>query len=259
MISFRTSMTLPLFALLAAVAGCSGESATGTGTESARVETAVTEQPAVTPEGQPAGFARHRGGPQGGPDFLLVAALHEPINLTATQKTAIEGALTSRAPKAPPVVDSARTTALAAAIRSGNVDGVGHPAPSESDKAARLTASAAALDTLHKTLTKEQRIALVDAVSKRMGEHSMGAPKDGPKPEGRGFRHGNKEGAEHGPRGPMGMLEGINLTDAQKAALKTKLDAQRPAPPTAEQREAMKKQFESFRTDMAAKLSLIHI
>ena len=52
----------------------------------------------------------------------------------------------------------------------------------------------------------------------------------------------------------MGMLAGLDLTQEQKDAIKAKLDAQRPAAPTAEQREAMKTKMESMRTEMKAKL-----
>ena len=182
MISFRSSTTLPLFGLLIALAGCSGQ----TGAASAVDSTAAAQTTKNTADNvHPSPAAFHR--PPHGPEHLLAAALHEPINLSAEQKTAIEGALAEAAPKGLPAFDRTRVVALAAAVRAGKVDPASLPAaPGALDDAvnARRAASAKALDMLHATLTKEQRRALVDAVSKRATEHGCGSWRSPKRPQG---------------------------------------------------------------------------
>jgi Spy/CpxP family protein refolding chaperone len=236
--SFFVSAAATLGLMLAA---CSGQTAEGNLADEAKLTSAVSAEginaKAKDNQGE-RGDKHHARKPHGGPDMLVFAALREPINLTAEQKATIEGLR----PKGPPAPDKARTTQLAAAIRSGNVSAL----PAMPGPEARFAESAKALATLHATLTKEQRAALVDAVSKRHAEHG---PKEGAPPRG------EREMRPHHEGGPMGhMLEGLDLTQAQKDAIKSKLDAQRPAPPTDEQRDAMKKQHETMRTEMQARL-----
>ena len=52
----------------------------------------------------------------------------------------------------------------------------------------------------------------------------------------------------------MRLLANLDLTQAQKDAIKAKLEAQRPAKPSEEQRAAMKAKRESMRTAMKARL-----
>ena len=258
MTAFR-SMTLPLFALVAALAGCSAEAGTSAGAEStgdAR-SNVVAEQAAKEESGKGGHRVRamaHR--PTGGPDFLVHAALRAPINLTAEQKATIEGLVKATAPRGHER-NAAGAQKLAAAIRSNSVEGMDPPKLDESARQARIAASAKALATLHDTLTPEQRVALVDGITKRAAEHGQKHGQKhgerGPRPDGeRGFRG---RGGPGGPGGaPMALLAGLDLTQEQKDAIKTKLDAQRPAKPTAEQREAMKAKMESMRAGMQAKL-----
>lgn len=254
MIAFR-SMTLPLFALVAALAGCSAEAGTSAGVES--VDDARSNIAAEQTE--KADGPRARGHAPGGPDFLVHAALRAPIDLTAEQKTTIEGLLKADAPERPRF-DAARAKKLAAAIRSNSVDDSMQPAPDASHREARIAASAKALATLHDTLTAEQRVALVDSINKRgatRGEHGAKRGGEHGKRGERGPRRGG-EGHVRGPGGPGGMpmhlLADLDLTQEQKDAIKTKLEAQRPAKPTEEQREAMKAKLESMRSEMQAKL-----
>ncbi|MDB5215831.1 MAG: hypothetical protein JWO86_3758 [Myxococcaceae bacterium] len=214
MTSFRTVHIASFAALLVTLAGCSAETANTSGadgvTSTSRAKDTVAAAPAATDAQAAPGKGRH--GPPG-PDFLLFAALREPIDLTAAQRTAIEGALQANKPSAPPASDKTR---------------------------------ASALTTLHATLTPVQRRALVDAIAKRAAEHpdhhAGGPPPDGMRPKG------------DGP-GPMrGLLEGLDLTKAQEDAIRAKLDAQRPAPPTEAQRAAMKQQHEAMRAAMKAKV-----
>jgi Spy/CpxP family protein refolding chaperone len=240
--------TVSIFGLLVTLAGCSAESSTASSagtSDTARAQTSASLSQSAD--------GRHMHGPHGhpGPDFLLFAALHEPINLTAEQKATIEGAIAANKPAAP-AFDKSKVAALAAGIRAGNVDVSAVKAPNDDAKAARQAASAKALATLHATLTPDQRKALVDALAKRAAEHGAKMDdRDGPRRE-------HAEGPHHGAMGPMGpmggLLEGLDLTKAQEEAIRTKLEAQRPAAPTDAEREAMKKQHEAFRAEMAAKL-----
>jgi Spy/CpxP family protein refolding chaperone len=176
--------------LLAAMAGCSGEAAN---TQS----TALSAQQPQTQNEPPKDRPHHGHRPHhGGPDFLLMAALHEPINLTAAQKTTIEDAMKEARPKGPPP----SMASLAAGIRAGKVE-----APPIDQ--ARIDASAKALATLHATLTKEQRAQLVEAVSKHKPH---GPPR------------------EHRPMGHM--LEGLDLTKEQEEKIRAALEAQKPNP-----------------------------
>jgi|GEM_PF-1526840 len=273
--TFR-SMTLPLFALVAALAGCSAEAGTSAGAEStddAR-SSVVAEQTAKEGGGKHGPRMRSMAHRPPGPDFLVHAALRAPIDLTAEQKTTIEGLLKENAP-AKPRFDSSRAQKLAAAIRSNSVANIEAPKADEMEGAhrARIAASAKALATLHDTLTPEQRVALVDSIGQhgakhgKRGEHGAKHAEHGK--HGKRGEHGHKDGAqregmERGERafhgrggpggGPMGMLAGLDLTQEQKDAIKVKLEAQRPAKPTAEQREAMKATMETMRASMKAKL-----
>ena len=89
-----------------------------------------------------------------------------------------------------------------------------------------------------------------------VAKHGEGhGPKgDGPKGE-RPKGERPMRGDHAGPMGPMGgMLEGLDLTQAQQDAIKTKLEAQRPAAPSEADRAAMKSQHDAMRTAMQAKL-----
>lgn len=252
--SFRSMF--PILGVVAVLAGCSGSESTNTGQGSSAISaTTTSEKPE---EGRPhAGRPMHGPG-HGGPDFLVFAALHEnSINLTAEQRSTIEGLIEKRegGPRGEhaerPAPDKAKTAELAAAIRSGKIDAARlqpnrDGAKMESLHQERQAKSAEKLATLHKTLTKEQRSALVDAIVAKQAKHGEG------KPEGR--PEGKFAGRPHGEGGPMGHLtEGLDLTQAQKDQIKAKLDADRPAPPSEADRTAMKAamdaKLQSFKAD----------
>lgn len=247
--SFRT--LFPVLGVIAALAGCSAETGANNGVDTAN---AVQAKTALSNErSTEAGKGHHAfaGRPHGGPDFLVFAALHEDIGLSAEQRSTLEGLVAQSRPE-PPRPDKARTAALASAIRSGNVDATTFQTKVENREAMmkeHLAKSAQNLATLHKTLTKEQRAALVDAIVAKQAEH-----KGGPRGERgeRGERPQHAEGRAHGPMG--GLLSGIDLTAEQEAQLKAKLDAQRPAQPSEADREAMKARFESMKKEMSARL-----
>jgi len=190
-----------------------------------------------------------------GPAFLLMAALHE-LDLSDAQETTIKGALDKIRPGEPGPRERAPFAGLATlaeGVRAGKIDEAavlakasGEGRAAEERGAAMVGAVASALDTLHTTLTKEQRRALVDAVTKRMEEHGPMGMKGNCGPGGERAGHG-------GPLGPL--LSGLDLTDAQREAIDQALAAQRPAAGAMKgDVEAMKKRFEAGRAEMRARL-----
>lgn len=247
--TFR-SMSLPLFAFVAALAGCSAEAGTSSGVATAdEARSSVAAETADSSE-RKIGMRpiAHR---PAGPDFLLRAALRAPIDLTPEQRKTIEGLVEQTRPPRPQF-DASRAQKLAAAIRNNSVAELEAPKPDESAFQAHLAASAKALATLHATLTPAQRAALVDSIGKPAKGEKLRAGERGAR-RAHGARGGHLKGGFGGP-GPMGMLAGIELTAEQKKALEAKLEVARPAQPTAEQREAMKARMESMRAERKAKL-----
>lgn len=268
--SLRTLFAVPVLGVVVALAGCSAETGTNGSVENPN---AVQGSSQASTEGSSARAEGPRHGP-GGPDFLVQAALREDIGLTAEQRTTIQSILDSSRPTPPanrgekaehPKPDATKTAALAAAIRTGNVEGLkaSMPAP-DAAKIAEHEAKmkehmkehqaklATALTKLHDTLTAEQRTKLVDAVIAK-------APKQGERPEGHkgprpeGAQGPGREGG-HG-RGMMGgLLQGIELTQAQKDALKAKMEANRPARPSDEQIAKMKAAHATMKASFDAKL-----
>lgn len=257
MMSFRRFSVwtaIPLVGALIGVTGCGGETGSTKPTdpteEAAQAVTADKAAAADTHADRPDGPRGH-GGP-GGPEHLLMAALHD-LDLTAAQKTTIQAAMDKLTPPERGergdrgLRDGAAFTALSAGVRAGKIDtaavlaSVGAP---DHGPGARGAEIATALQTLHDTLTKEQRRALVDGMAKRMAEH-------GPPPDmgDRDRDHDHDRGPEGGPLGHM--LSGLSLTDAQRTSIDSALAAQRPA---AGDRDAMKKQFEARGTAMKAKM-----
>jgi Spy/CpxP family protein refolding chaperone len=202
---------------------------------------------------------RHRRGPGGGPDFLLVSALHE-LDLSAAQKATIQGALDElhRAPRAQPP-KGAPFAAVAEGVRAGHVDVAAVlaklPASPLAPPAERTAALADAIQKLHDTLTADQREALVDGMAKRW-QHR------GPRGE-RGARAERGDRGEHARRGPKGehahrggplgfLLHDLALTDAQRDAVHAALEANEPE---ARDHEAMKARFEAMRADMQKRMA----
>lgn len=266
--SLRTLFAVPVLGVVVALAGCSAETGTNGSVENPN---AVQGSSQASTEGSSASAEGPRRGP-GGPDFLVQAVLREDIGLTAEQRTTIQSILDSSRPTPPanrgekaehPQPDATKTAALAAAIRTGNVEGLkaSMPAP-DAAKIAEHEAKmkehmkehqakvAAALTKLHDTLTAEQRTKLVDAVIAK-------APKQGERPEGHKGPHAQgPHGHEGGPMG--GLLQGIELTQAQKDALKAKMEAKasqvRAARPSEEQIAKMKAAHATMKASFDAKL-----
>lgn len=273
--SFR--LMFPVLGILATLAGCSAGGGASGGVESA--DTTQAASTTVQTDHVARGDHRMHARPHGGPDALVFAALHENINLTPAQKTTLEGLVAANKHQRPEF-DKTRATKLADQIRAGKIDTAAPGANADGREAAmkaHLAASAKTLATLHDTLTPEQRVALIDAVTARqakMAERFAGKGKEerrghrGAQGEARGEqkpgqeRRGHGRQGEIGQRGPMGgFLQGLELTQEQKDAIKTKLDADRPARATEvnaqdreAKREAMKTKFEAMKKEMDAKL-----
>jgi len=230
----RLRTVLPILAVVTALSslvGCSGQAADASG-DTSQTKTALAATSSPKDNRVRAGRPHH-----GGPDFLLFASLHEDIGLSDAQRTTIKGLIENSKPGAnpPPAPDKSRSATLASAIRSGKIDGnvLAPPAGADAMMKEHLAKSAANLKTLHDTLTKDQRVKLVEGLQAKQGER-------GERPE-----HADKRGEarEHGAMGPMGhLLGGIELTQAQKDAIKAKLEADKPS---AADRAAMKAKMEA--------------
>lgn len=259
--------TLSVVGALAVFAGCNNPSVSPESAETASSELAAG------PKGERHGKMGRHGPP--GPAFLLGAALHE-LDLTDAQKATIEAEMKAlRDAHAEDREDAheARQEALAAAVRSGKVDEAALLAQLKEDAPAPDNARLAkALQTLHDTLTAAQREELVAAIGEKMDERKDRAGKPGrghhgddegrgPKgdrgPRGERGPKGDREAmGERGPKGahgpgrmgPLGhMLQGIELSDDQRAKLREGLEK---GAPTEADRDAMKAKHEAFRETM---------
>lgn len=268
--SFRT--LFPILGVVTALTGCGGED--GPSDRAASANAALQAPDAPVADGDATVADNERGRPHvrrhhGGPDFLVMAALHEDIDLTAAQRSTIEALVQQKRPSDRPPRDKAHGAALAAAIRAGKVDVT--TLQKKLDGAAmkeRIAASANALATLHETLLPEQRVALVDAV---LAKHAAGpkgpkARRDKPDGERRGggdFKRGPRgPRGQGGMRGPLGLLEDLGVTEAQRTQIQAKLDAQRPSVADREAKHeamkakfgTMKAKFETMKKEREAKL-----
>ena len=135
-----------------------------------------------------------------------MAALHD-LDLTAAQKTTIQAAMDKLAPPARGERgprDGAAFTALSAGVRAGKIDtaavlaSLGAP---DHGPGARGAEIATALQTLHDTLTKEQRRALVDGPSLRGSSSRASGPR-------RGARAADRARRRRDHRGPAGHRSG---------------------------------------------------
>lgn len=249
--------SLSVVAAVAFATGCQNDStaAPSSSTEStqqaaseAQQSTEVTTPASPINERQrrrfepPRGPGGHRGPP--GPDFLLFAALHE-IDLSDAQQTKIEGLIDSlhAVREGRPMPDPTVLKALASSIRAGKVDPsvVTLPAPDETKMTAMRAQLRAALQSLHDTLSADQRRTLVE----RIEAHAENTPP--PPPE----RERGRGGADHDP-GPMGWLRDLDLTTAQRKSIREAIDTGRP---TEADRTAQSARFEAMRASMKANLA----
>ncbi len=185
-------------------------------------QTSAAPEPSEAPAAAHADAKMH--GPPG-PELLLVAALQH-LEVTPAQQAAIGGALQS----IPPLVDRAMVADVAAAVRAGKLDATAMVAQikSAAAKPERDAALASALDTLHSTLTAEQRRALVDAVAEHFAEHAAM-----PSHEAAMMQHL--------------AAAGVTLTAGQRDQIAKMAAELHPS-------DEMKAQMETFHHDLAARL-----
>lgn len=273
---FRLGGILPLVGALAGLAGCGADStstdALGAPSNEGVASEPLTKAPSTGDQAGEAGkgkgdkgdgFRGHHGGRHGGPEHLLRAALHE-LDLSDAQKATIKGALDGLHDGAKKHgKDPAMFAALAQGVRAGSIDKTAIEAKlagAEKGAEEHRARVAEALGTLHATLTKEQRRALIDALAAKMekrgekGEHGPMGDRDG-KP-GRGGPEGRDEHAgkgDHGMKGgPLGhLLRDLDLRDEQRAQIDKALEATRPSDAD---RDAMKAKHEAMRTEMRARM-----
>lgn len=181
------------------------------------------EQKLEAEEPKPERGKHFRTGPHAGPGFLLHAALRE-LALRPEQKSAIEAEIAKLGVPRSSAAHEAFGKALARGVRTGKLDAASlEPELQALEKAALAERSKVsdALSALHQILDAEQRKALVSALEAKRPDFAKGV------------------GRHHGPE--MGMLRGLDLTDAQRDQLRAlKQDRM------ATKHEHMKKLFESF-------------
>jgi Spy/CpxP family protein refolding chaperone len=257
---------LVLVGALASLAGCSSEGGVSGAPSSEEVAKApLAEEAAKSAAGDQAKDSdgrregRMHGGRFGhGPDHLLRAALHE-LDLSDAQKAAIKGAIEGLHEDAnEPPKESGMFAALAEGVRAGSIDKAAIEAKlakggdmGEEHRARMATA----LSTLHSTLTKEQRRALVDKIAAKMEEKGpRGAKGDMDDDEGHRGPKGERGGwGDHGMKGgPIGhMLRDLDLTAEQRAQIDKVMEANRPSEGDL---DAKKEGFEAMRAEMKARL-----
>lgn len=267
--STRSLATLLLLASSMAVA-CVGEPTDGESIEAAEgpseAEQALRtdDGAAVRPmhEGRPAKMGKHARGPLG----MFMKGLGE-LDLSDDQQAALEDLRSSLRDGKPGERDhGALGKSLAPAIAAGNVTVAGFSAELDEIEAgaeARVLAVQKALNTLHATLTADQRVALVDAISEGRERHG-GDPGDA---EGRRAKRGKRgKGAERERAGKAGHMLGmltkkLDLTDAQIAAVEA-LEPSGERPDRSAKRDEMKAKMQAlsaaFKSDTfdAAKLGV---
>jgi Spy/CpxP family protein refolding chaperone len=258
MVKAMVSRVAWLAASLVALGGCVTETASDevdtaeegvTGAEDAAEAppAAVAEREGRQERGKDRGAFKGMGGAhakmRGGPEHLLGLAMKE-LELTDAQRGALEDAMKSvHAPPGDKADHEAKAAELAAAVRAGKVDPAalrpaGEPGAEHADRMERV---ASALQTLHATLTPEQRSELVAKAVELRAEHDARGQQDqGPKDNdhGKAGRRGPGEG------GPLGhMLRDAELTEEQRqkidAALEAKGLGKPKSPPDADELAAM--------------------
>jgi Spy/CpxP family protein refolding chaperone len=240
---WRFGGVLPLVGALALVTGCRSE--TSPNSAPANEEVAKTPLAEGASKGAAADRAGERGGKREGMDgkrggrhgfghptwSMFDVALHE-LELSDAQKSTIQGAFDGLREDGPgPKRFPAAENALADAVRAGKIDEAALKAARDKknpEAEARQAKLAGALSTLHATLTKEQRRALVDAMVAKMDKHTddgaRGEDKERRDPKGDDEGRGGKR--RHRINGvPVGqMLDDLDLTKEQRAQIEKALE-----------------------------------
>lgn len=241
-----------------ALAGC----ATTGGVSDTDEEVSASQEAASEARQGPDGPGFRHGPPRG--HELLFVALHD-LDLSAEQRKTLEGALAELGEKDRSHMQAVGKV-LATGVRAGKVDEAAVKAKIDElgpqDHRAKI---AKALNTLHATLSAEQRAELVAKVEEMAERHRPHGEGRGPRPDGKGPDGQGPEGHPRGPHGPgMGMghhgpgmgpmgflLHDLNLSDAQREKIHAALEASRPDKPSEEE---MAKKHEEMRARQKAVL-----
>jgi hypothetical protein len=168
----KSGFSSRLYALAFAglLAGCAQAGSSGQSDQATQSQTKAAG-PAAT---------REMHGPPG-PEKLLFAALQH-LDLTTDQRSTIENAARAIGPMAP--VDRSLLADIAGGVRAGKIDEGAVLAKFDAARpsADRAASMASALDTLHSTLTSDQRRAFVALVSSHLDEHAAEHEGTGPDP-----------------------------------------------------------------------------
>lgn len=235
MTSLRSLVSL--LCILTALTGCGTESAATQGPESAKNS---------SPSPSPAQAAS----PKLAPDFLVFSALSEDIGLTAQQRGTIQG-IVDQGRHQPPPPKREGVAPLAAAIRAGKVEPADVHAPdlTAEERNEFVESRARGLALLHKTLAKEQRLALIDATRARMAKSLA-----------------EQEAAQRSrPPVPVPLLDELELTPEQRKTIEANFAALEESPRELESRKAradaarkdMSAMMEAFKSDTFDPLALL--
>jgi len=203
---------LTLLAGLTTMAGCATQSdAEGTSTVAPQAQSTPAGATQASLQNSEAG-GKLRGGR--GPFMIFHLAMSE-LDLTTAQRTTLQGVVDGLHPAegehaAPTEIFST----LADGVRAGKIDQAALQAKVDalkSDHAQGPAKAAAAFQTLHDTLTAEQRTQLVASVRQRMDEREQ--------------KHasGEEEHAAEGDKPVAPFLHGIDLSDAQRTRVEQAL------------------------------------
>lgn len=276
MMSRKLFSVLACAAITGAAFGCaqakdsvdSQQSALDTADPAASV---ANEKPGVADraaKGQRKGPHWRTGGPmRGGPGPLGVfkRALDE-INLSDAQMKTVQSALDSACDHKDGARDGghALMDALMKGIASGNVDESAlqaRIAAAVQEVQAHVSKDAAALNTVHETLTADQRQALVTNIRDEMKQHrERRAHGDGPRPPDLAGPHPDFAAPPPGKDGPrrfggpglMRAVHRLTLTEAQEQAIDSALANARPTPPTAAERNEHEQRLNAMLDAFAA-------
>jgi hypothetical protein len=187
---------------------------------------AAAQQTQVESSGSSNAHENH-GAP--GPEMLLFASLRH-LELTPEQRTTIENAAHTIPPRA--AMDGSFFADVAAGVRAGKLDEAALLAKLDAARppAGRDASVASAIDTLHATLSAEQRRSLVNLIAKHIDEHDQA------------------KATAATPQSPLDhLLSGLNLSGEQRASVDRILSSQGdPA--------AMSARIQAFHADLRVRL-----
>jgi hypothetical protein len=228
--------TIPFTWGLGTVAAIALGAVAGVGCTATTASGPIDPSPAAAQQTQAesSGSAKaHEGHGPTGPDMLLFAAMRH-LELTPEQRTTIENAAHTIPPSAP--MDGGLFAGIAAGVRAGKLDEAALLAKLDAARppADRDASLSSAIDTLHATLSAEQRRALVNMIAKHIDEHD----------QAKSTATASQSPLDH-------LLSGLNLTGEQRASIDRILGSQGSA---AEDPAAMSARIQAFHADLRVRL-----